>query len=144
MNSLLLKETVVLCGGGSETSRNRVIFICSLKDQIPSLMKTHFFFNSTAASSPGMVAVKVQTSDGQYLGATVFTYVDGDQEVLRRLITSDRLKSKFFTFLAHELAIRESKTKQDGASKCSSECMDSWFVRVGKTRKFVIKQVFFF
>ena len=118
MKSLLLKETVVLCGGGSETSRNRVIFICSLKDQIPSLKKTHFFFDSTAASSPGMVAVKVQTSDGLYRGATVFTYVDGDQEVLRRLITSDGLKSKFFTFLAHELAIRDSKTKQNGASKC--------------------------
>ena len=125
MKSFLLKETVVLCSGGSETSRNRFIFICSLKDQIPSLMKAHFFFNSTAASSPGMVAVKVQTSDGQYLGATVFTYVDEDQEVLRRFITSDSLKSKFFNFLAQELAIRERKTEQDWASKCSSECVDS-------------------
>ena len=125
MKSLLLKETVVLCSGRSETSRNYFIFICSLEKQIPSLMKTHFFFNSTAASSPGMIAVKVQTSHGQYLGATVFTYVDEDQEVLRRLITSDRIQSKFFSFLAQELSIRESKTKQDETSKCSSECLDS-------------------
>ncbi|XP_074611375.1 uncharacterized protein LOC141865913 isoform X3 [Acropora palmata] len=73
-----------------------------------------------AASSPGMIAVKVQTSHGQYLGATVFTYVDEDQEVLRRLITSDRIQSKFFSFLAQELSIRESKTKQDETSKCSN------------------------
>ena len=88
-------------------------------------MKTRLFFNSTAASSPGRVDVKVQTSDGQYLGSTVFTYVDEDQEVLWRFITSDRLQSKFFTFLAQELTIQESKTEKDGASKCSSECMDS-------------------
>ena len=79
-------------------------------------MKTHLFFNSTAASSPGRVDVKVQTSDGQYLGSTVFTYVDEDQEAFRRFITSDRLQAKFFNFLAQELTIRESKTEQDGAS----------------------------
>ena len=90
-----------------------------------SLTKTHSFFNSTAASSPGIVPVKVRTSDGQYLGSTVFTYVDEDQEVFRRFITSNRLQSKFFSFLAEGLAIRESETEQDGTSKCSSECLDS-------------------
>lgn len=93
-------------------------------------MKTYLFFNSTAASSPGRVDVKVQTSDGQYLGSTVFTYVDEDQEVFRRFITSDRLQSKFFSFLAQELAIRKSKPEQDETSKCSSECLDSWYVWV--------------
>ena len=90
-----------------------------------SLMKTHSFFNSTAASSPGIVPVKVQTSDGQYLGSTVFTYVDEDQEVFRPFVTSKRQQSKFFSFLAEGLAIRESETEQGGTSKCSSECLDS-------------------
>ena len=88
-------------------------------------MKTHLFFNSTAASSPGRVDVKVQTSDDQYLGSTVFTYIDKDQEAYEQFITSNRLQSKCLNFLAQELAIREIKAKQDGASKCSSECMDS-------------------
>ena len=100
-----------------------------MKDQIPSLVKIYLFFDSAAASSPGRVDVKIQTSDGQYLGSTVFTYVDEDQEVFRRFITSNRLQSKFFSFLAQELAVRESKTEKDGTSKCSSECLDSWYVR---------------
>jgi len=93
-------------------------------------VKIYLFFDSAAASSPGRVDVKVQTSDGQYLGSTVFTYVDEDQEVFRRFITSNRLQSKFFSFLAQELEVRESKTEQDGTSKCSSECLDSWYVRI--------------
>ena len=88
-----------------------------MKDQIPSLVKKYLFFNSTAASSPG----KVQTSDGQCLGSTVFTYVDKDKEVFRQFIASDRLRAMFFSFSAQELAMRESKTEQDGTSKCSSE-----------------------
>lgn len=90
-----------------------------------SLMKTHSYFNSTAASSQGIVRVKVKASDGQDLGSTVFTYVGEDQEVFEPFITSNRLQSKFFSFLAQELSIRESKTGQDGTSKCSSECLDS-------------------
>ena len=84
-------------------------------------MKKYLFFNSTAASSPGRVDVKVQTSDGQCLGSTVFTYVDKDREVFRQFIASDRLQAMFFSFSAQELAMRESKTEQDGTSKCSSE-----------------------
>ncbi|XP_068728212.1 uncharacterized protein [Montipora capricornis] len=77
-----------------------------------------------AASAPGVVTVIVQASDGQYLGTTVFTYVDEEQEVLRRFITSGRLQAKFFAFLAEELKVpRKSETDEEKArSRCS--CSD--------------------
>ena len=76
----------------------------------------------------------MQASDGQYLGTTEFTYVDEDQEVLRRFITSARLQAKFFAFLAQELkGPQKSETDEEKAiSRCSCKYTSSNFSLVSR------------
>ena len=64
---------------------------------------------SVAGDVPGTVTVTITTKNGVFLGKTLFTYVDQDEEILMQIIKSRKLQGKLFTMLGKQCENDESE-----------------------------------
>lgn len=62
-----------------------------------------------AGDVTGTVTVTIKTKNGDYLGNTLFTYVDQDEEMVIKMLNSKRLQRKFFTKLGQSCDNDESE-----------------------------------
>ena len=65
-----------------------------------------------ACQEPGTVTVNVESSTGNYLGNTLFEYVDEVQDILQQLVRDSRLQAMFFHFWAQELGNKTDESEK--------------------------------
>ena len=71
-----------------------------------------YFLSCTSASpEPGFVTVRVESSNGNYLGETSFEYYEepNNQDVLRLLVHDPELQQRFFKYWVEGLSERQQK-----------------------------------
>ena len=62
-----------------------------------------------AGDVPGTVTVEITTNDGDYLGKTEFTYVNQDEEAMKRIVQSRTLQGQFFKMWSKQYEKNESE-----------------------------------
>ena len=83
------------------------------------------------------MSVKVQTSNGRYLGETSFEYTDVINDVLQMMLRDRELQAIFFSRLAKDLARKTDETEREQTSslKIAGEAVPSGAFAGSKSRK---------
>ncbi|KAJ7383811.1 hypothetical protein OS493_025683 [Desmophyllum pertusum] len=114
-------------------------FFLILNERLPSdVVSAHAYFGNSApvpltkindvnltgqvpaCPVPGIVTVKVKSSTGNYLGETLFEYVDEIQAILRQLVHDEELQGMFFHLWAQGLGNKTDESEKRRPSQPSS------------------------
>ena len=81
---------------------------------------------SAAGTGPGRIVVTVRTQSNSYLGRTLFTYFDEDEQWLEQMVGNKKLQGKFFKKLYEKCESDESDESDGKRRKQDSGNSGEW------------------